>query len=90
MSPLAGVPRIPILLIIGAVRPPHTIVVNITIERVVETYISLCSPGIFSDCKYFILLYYIGNEVNIDYNNLFDIGNNIKLEQKIKKFPHIN
>jgi hypothetical protein len=42
-------PRIPILFIMGAVSPPHTTVVNITMERVVLTYISLCSPGIFKD-----------------------------------------
>ena len=40
----------PILLIIGAVRPPHTTVVNITMDSVVDTYMSRCSPGIFKDC----------------------------------------
>jgi hypothetical protein len=41
----------PILLIIGAVRPPHTTVVNITMDSVVDTYMSRCSPGIFKDCR---------------------------------------
>ena len=48
---LAGDCRMPILLIIGAVSPPHTTVVNMTIERVVETYMSRCSPGMFNDCN---------------------------------------
>ena len=40
---------IPILLIIGAVSPPHTTVVKITRDSVVDTYISRCSPGMFND-----------------------------------------
>jgi hypothetical protein len=49
---LTGTCRMPILLIIGAVRPPHTTVVKITMDRVVDTYMSRCSPGMFSDCHY--------------------------------------
>lgn len=40
---------IPILLIIGAVSPPHTTVVKMTRDSVVDTYISRCSPGMFND-----------------------------------------
>ena len=48
---ITGTCRMPILLIIGAVRPPHTTVVNITMDSVVDTYMSRCSPGIFKDCR---------------------------------------
>lgn len=33
----------------GSVNPPHTIVVNITIDNVVDTYKSVLSPGMFCD-----------------------------------------
>mmetsp|Transcript_26765 Transcript_26765/g.45147 ORF Transcript_26765/g.45147 Transcript_26765/m.45147 type:complete len:211 (-) Transcript_26765:1327-1959(-) len=39
--------RMPIFASIGSVSPPHTIVVNMTIPRVVDMYTSRCSPGRF-------------------------------------------
>ena len=50
VSSLFSIERMPIRLSIGSVRPPQTRVVNITMPKVVDTYISLCSLGRF--CAY--------------------------------------